>query len=82
MNIFVQRVTKTSSVFFSKNISFSNIIIYLCIIIILQYFIFCTARLIVSVNIFVQRVTERVFLKSILFVMADGISHVLIDRFT
>ena len=43
LNIFVQRITKTSNVFFSKNILFYNsityIIIYFCIIIILQYFI-------------------------------------------
>ena len=32
MNIFVQRVTKSSNVFFSKNILFYNIIIYVIII--------------------------------------------------
>ena len=35
MNIFVQRVTNTSNVFFSKNILFYNIVIYFCIVIIL-----------------------------------------------
>ena len=53
-----QRVTKTSNVFFSKNILLYNIIIYFYIIIILERFIFCAARLIVSMNILVRRVTR------------------------
>ena len=45
-----------SNVFFSKNILFYNMIVY--IIVILWYSIFCIARLTVSTNVFVQRVTE------------------------
>ena len=73
MNIFVQRVTETSSVFFWKNILFYNVIIYIIIyycIVISLYSIFCTVRLTVSMNIFVQRVTETsnvFFSKHILF---------------
>ena len=65
MNIFVQRVTKTSNVFLSKNILFYNIIIYIIIRLyylflyyyyfIIFYFLYCS---IVTMNIFVQRVTE------------------------
>ena len=83
MNIFVQRLTATSNVFFSKNILFYNII-YFYIIIIL-YFISYTAQLFVSMNIFAQRVTKtlNVFLSNpYFFKLADGISHVSVDRLT
>ena len=49
---------------------------------ILQYFIFCTARLLVSMNIFVQRVTvtSNMFISNPY--LTNGISHVSVDRLT
>ena len=91
MNIFVQRVTKASNVFFTKNILFCNIIIFIllllfCNVLFLYYYYFvmfcsldckykyfCTTR---------DKNFKCVSLKSILFKMADGISHVLVDRLT
>ena len=55
--------------------------LYYCYFIIF-YFLYCSTD---CMNIFVQRVTETsnvFFLKSILFELADGISHVLVDRLT
>ena len=60
MNIFVQRVTKTSNVFFLKNILFYNIIIYIVIYFYFTIF-YVLARLIVSMNIFVQQKLQACF---------------------
>ena len=69
-----------SNVFFSKNILFYNMIVY--IIVILWYSIFCIARLTVSTNVFVQRVTEtsNVFFSNPYFL--NWLSHVLVERLT
>ena len=66
--------------FFSKNILFYNIVIFFVSLfyssycsIDCKYEYFCTTE---------NRNSKRVFLKSILFELADGISHVLVDRLT
>ena len=80
MNIFVQRVQQRLQMCFSRKIFcfillllFYNVLFFLYCSIDFKYEYFCTTG---------NKNFERVFLKFILFELADGISHVLVDRLT